>query len=144
MPCLPRMVSLIGMACWWWGIPFCANVTSAWLCAFVAGVDVDPADEPAELVPLVADLLPELLHAVMVTRAASAATPISTHRLITSSPSAMPPLPLIPTLALYILCRYVGHRWQWALAVCAQIGVGACGSGYDRAQQARIVTVRGG
>src|SRR5277367_749664 len=121
MPCLPRMMSLIWMQCCsWWGIMFWANVTSAWLCALVAGVEADAADEPAELVPLVADLLPELLHAVMVTRAASAATPISTHRLITSSPSAMPPLPLIPTLALYILCRYVGHRWQWALAVCAQ------------------------
>jgi hypothetical protein len=73
----------------------------------VAGVDVDPADEPAELVPLVADLLPELLHAVIVTRAASPAAPmISTDRLITPSPSAMPPLPLIPTLELFIY--YVG------------------------------------
>src|ERR1700689_1278010 len=110
MPCLPRMVSLIGMACSWWGIPLCANVTSAWLCALAAGVDVDPA----ELVPLVADLLLELLHAVMVSRAASPAAPmISTRRLITSSPPVMPPLPLIPTRALYILCRYVGHRWRW-------------------------------
>src|SRR5580693_304478 len=106
MPCLPRMVSLIGMACWWWGIPFCANVTSAWLCALVAGVDVDPADEPAELVPLVADLLPELLHAVMVTRAASAAAPITTDCLITSSPSDMPPLPQTPAFANYTY--YVG------------------------------------
>src|SRR5277367_217008 len=112
MPCLPRMVSLIGMACSWWGIPFCANVISAWLCALVAGVDVDAVDGPPELVPLVADLLPELLHAVMVTRAASAPAPmISTDCLITSSPSDMPPLPPTPTFELYILCRYVGHRW---------------------------------
>src|SRR5271156_4910541 len=96
MPCLPRMVSLIGMACWWCGIPLCANVTSAWLWALVAGADADPA----ELVPLVADLLLELLHAVMVIRAATPATPmINTRRLIASSHSAMPPLPLIPTLA---------------------------------------------
>src|ERR1700685_1877762 len=97
MPCLPGMMLLIWMACWWWGIPFCANVISAWLCALVAGVEGDPA----ALVLLVAGLLPELLHPVMVTRAASAPAPmISTHRLITSSPSAMPPLPLIPSLAL--------------------------------------------
>src|SRR5271156_478597 len=95
MPCLPRMVSLIGMACWWCGTPLCANVPPAWLCALVAGADVDPA----ELVPLVADLLLELLHAVTVTRAASPATPmINTRRLIASSHSAMPPLPLIQLL----------------------------------------------
>src|ERR1700744_4175688 len=114
MPCLPRMMSLIWMQCCsWWGIMFWANVTSAWLCALVAGVDVDPADEPAEVVPLVADLLLELLHAVTVTRAATAAAPmISTHRLITSAPSGKSLLPLIPALALYLLCRYVGQRWQ--------------------------------
>src|ERR1700730_5869097 len=98
MFCLPRIMSLIWMrCCWWWGIMFWANVTSAWLCALVAGVEVDAADEPAELVPLVADLLPELLHADIVTRAASAHEHmISTHRLIRSSPSAMPPLPRTP------------------------------------------------
>src|ERR1700738_3575171 len=87
MFCLPRMMSLIWMQCCsWWGIMFWANVTSAWLCALVAGVEGDAADEPAQLVALVAGLLPELLHAVMVTMAASAAAPmISTHRLITIS-----------------------------------------------------------
>jgi hypothetical protein len=85
-------MSLIWMQCCsWWGIMPWANVTSAWLCAPVAGVELAAADEPAELVPLVADLLLELLHAVMVTIAAIAAAPmISTHRLITSSPLLCP------------------------------------------------------
>src|ERR1700677_4709640 len=117
MPCLPRMVSLIGIACSWWGIPLCANVTSAWLCALAAGAVVDPV----ALVLLVADLLPELLHAVMVTRAASPATPNNNHRLITSSPSAIPTIAAgSDSCTIYILCRYVGHRWRCVLAACAQ------------------------
>ena len=59
----------------------------------------------------------------------------------------LPPAPsFFPDLVLYAVAKVFTKNvgLAFALAVCAQIGVGACDCGYDRAQQARIVTARGG
>src|ERR1700716_3204977 len=77
MFCLPRMVSLIWMACWWWGIMFWANVTSAWLCDCAAEVVV----AAGELCGLSVVGPP---HAgKSVTAATNAAPMVSNRRLIT-------------------------------------------------------------